>query len=244
VKATSLTVDRRYCGPPDWANGGYVGGRLFELLDPASQAAQVTLRRPVPLGVELTVAPARRGVDLLRGDEVLAEADPAWLTLEVRAPVSFAEAQHASEGFPTGVRYQFPGCFVCGSQRRTGDGLRIRPGPVPRRDVVAAPWVPHGELTGEGDLVRQRYVWAALDCPGAYALHLAGAGEDPLVLGRMTAKILHPVAAGERCVVTAWPLGSDGKRQLAATALFNDQGWLVGLASQVWFRAEGKVPGA
>jgi hypothetical protein len=245
VKPTRLTVERRFCGPPDHANGGYVGGLLFEMLDPPNQCAQVTLRRPLPVESEVEARPARRGgVDLVAGGEVLVEAEPANLSMEIHPPVPFADAGRAARDLPDGAAFQFRGCFVCGADRGPRDGLGIRPGPVPKRTTVAAPWIPDHGLTGPGDLVRQRYVWAALDCPGAYALHLNGAGDEPLVLGRMTAKVIHPLAAGERCVVTAWPIGADGRRLFAGTAIHNEQGWLVALTTQTWFPAAGRVPGA
>jgi hypothetical protein len=246
LKPARLTVERRFCGPPEYGNGGYVAGLLFEALVPRGQCAEVTLRRPVPLDTELALRPFERGGggELVLGDEVLAELRESDLAMEVHPHVDFAEAQRASAGFPLAARFQFRGCFVCGADRAARDGLHIRPGPVPHRTTVAAPWVPDQNLSGETDLVRPRYLWAALDCPGAYALHHAGADQGPLVLGRMTAKLLHPLAAGERCVVAAWPIGADGAKLFAGTALYNQDGWLVALARQTWFPGTGKVPGA
>ena len=40
--------------------------------------------------------------------------------------------------------------------------------------------------------------------------------------------------AGEQCVVTAWPLGEDGRKLHAGTALFAADGELLALAKQVW----------
>jgi hypothetical protein len=221
-----------------------VAGRLFELLDPC-QCAQVTLRRPVPLEVELEAGPgAGRALELRQGDAVLVEAEPTELHLELQPPVGYETALQAAEGFPDVPRYQSRGCFVCGADREPKDGLRIRPGRVPGRTAVAAPWVPGQSLTGESDLVRQRYVWAALDCPGAYAIHLNGGPQEPLVLGRMTVKVLHALAAGERCVVAAWPLGQAGGRLLAASVLYNQTGWPVAFSTQAWAVAGDRVPGA
>jgi hypothetical protein len=39
---------------------------------------------------------------------------------------------------------------------------------------------------------------------------------------------------GERCVVVSWPIGRDGRKGFAGTALFGDDGRLLGLARQTW----------
>ena len=61
-------------------------------------------------------------------------------------------------------------------------------------------------------------VWAAIDCPGAYAPATPARGE--VVLGRMTARIDRLPEEGERCVVVGWPLGEDGRKLFAGTALY------------------------
>jgi hypothetical protein len=43
----SLNVARRFCGPPDSGNGGYVCGFIAGFVE---GAAEVTLRLPPPLG--------------------------------------------------------------------------------------------------------------------------------------------------------------------------------------------------
>ena len=78
-------------------------------------------------------------------------------------------------------------------------------------------------------------VWAAIDCPGAYAVGAEGRGD--VVLGRMTARVERVPPAGERCAVVSWPLGEDGRKLHAGTALFAADGVLLALAKQVWFTA-------
>jgi len=55
-----------------------------------------------------------------------------------------------------------------------------------------------------------------------------------VVLGRMTARVLRVPDVGESCVVTAWPLGEDGRKLFAGTALFATDGELLALARQIW----------
>ena len=74
--------------------------------------------------------------------------------------------------------------------------------------------------------------WAAIDCPGAYAVGAAGRGD--MVLGRMTARIGRVPEAGELCVVAAWPLGEEGRKLFAGTVLFAEDGEELALARQTW----------
>jgi len=75
-------------------------------------------------------------------------------------------------------------------------------------------------------------VWAAIDCPGAYAVGAEGRGET--VLGRMAARVLRVPDVGARCVVVSWPLGEDGRKLFAGTALFAEDGELLAVARQTW----------
>jgi hypothetical protein len=50
----------------------------------------------------------------------------------------------------------------------------------------------------------------------------------------MAAEILRLPAEGERCVVAAWPLGEEGRKLHAGTALFSADGELLALARQTW----------
>jgi hypothetical protein len=118
---------------------------------------------------------------------------------------------------------KFSECFSCGM--RPEDGLCIHVGPVAGRDLQAAPWTARD--------VSPEVVWAAIDCAGAYAV--GGPGRGEVVLGRMAAEILRLPAEREQCVVAAWPLGEDGRKLHAGTALFSaDDGELLAIARQTW----------
>jgi hypothetical protein len=218
---TIVTIGRRFRGPLDSANGGYAAGVLGSRL---GAAAEVTLRLPPPLERPLTVG--RRGERLLLEDSgrLVAEAVPADPELVPSAPPTYDEAAAAAEGVGGWGPSAFAECFVCGV-RDDGSGLGIHPGPVPGRDgLVAAAWVAH-EVTPE-------VVWASIDCPGAYAAGDPGRGE--VVLGRMTARVERLPDERERCVVIGWPLGEEGRKLYAGTALFGARGDLLALARQVW----------
>jgi hypothetical protein len=211
-----IVIDPRFCGPDESGNGGYSCGLLAREI---GAPAEVTLRLPPPLARPLEFD----GVRLRDGDDVVAEARRAEIAFDPPAPVTFAEAEAAQA---PDLDSPFPHCFVCGHARAPGDGLRIFAGPVDARDVVAAPWTPReGEIGPE-------FVWAALDCPGAYATGAQGRGA--IVLGRLGARVDRIPHPGERCVVMGWPLGSEGRKHYAGTALYTAEGELLGVARATW----------
>jgi hypothetical protein len=222
---TPIVIEGRFNGPEGSGNGGYTCGLVAARVD--SAAVEVTLRRPPPLDRPLTVRREDDGVVVLDGDDVVAEGRAGeTVDADVPAAVSREEAERAAAGFTGFTRHHFPTCFVCGPARAAGDGLRIFAGPVAGRDdgVVAAPWTPID--------VRPEVVWASLDCPGAFAVGWAERGET--VLGRMAAEVRAVPAVGEHCVVMAWPLGDDGRKLYAGTALLGEDGRLLGRARQTW----------
>lgn len=226
-----LVFDRRFRGPLTSANGGYACGRLAAFVE--SEVVEVTLRRPPPLERALEVRRDGTSLELLDGDDLVAEARPGTLEVEPPFPVSIAEAEDAATRHVRAGSPVFRECFVCGI-RGEADGLGIHVGPVAGRDRLhAAPWT-------VADASRE-VVWAAIDCPGAYAVGAAGRGE--IVLGRMTARVDRVPRAGERCVVVSWPLGEDGRKLYAGTALFAENGELHALARQTWIEPRAPTAG-
>lgn len=215
----NITIDRRYRGPLRSANGGYAAGRLAAFVE---GPAEVTLRLPPPLERALPVAEEDGRLLLLDGEGLVAEAVPTTLELDVPAPVSLREAEAATKSHVRFGGEEFSECFSCGV--RPGDGLCIHVGPVAGRDVQAAPW--------RAREVSPEVVWAAIDCPGAYAV--GGPGRGEVVLGRMAAEVLRLPSEDEQCVVVAWPLGEEGRKLQAGTALFSAGGELLARARQTW----------
>jgi hypothetical protein len=217
----TVTIDRRYRGPLRSANGGYACGLLGSRV---GSAAEVTLRLPPPLERPLTIRRDGERLLLEDADVLVAEAIAGDPGLEPPAPPDAASAAAAAEGVGAYGPPEFAECFVCGA-REDGSGLGIHPGPVAGRDgLVATTWTAHD--------VSAEVIWAAIDCPGAYAAGDPGRGE--VVLGRMTARIERLPEEGEPCVVAGWPLGEEGRKLFAGTALYGRDRAPLAVARQVW----------
>jgi hypothetical protein len=98
--------------------------------------------------------------------------------------------------------------------------------------MVASPWVPDASLANGDGFIRPEFIWASLDCPGAFAIF--SRGPRVAVLGKMAAKILREVRPGEKCVVIGWNISIEGRKLHAGTALFSGDGSLSALAKATW----------
>jgi hypothetical protein len=224
----SIVVHDKFGGLPGLAHGGYLAGTMATALGAAE--AEVRLRRPVPTGQALDIA--RTGddaVELRHGDTLLARGKRTELSIDAPAPVAPAEAEAASNRFLGRHRHVFPECFVCGTSRAAGDGLRIFPGPVDGRGLVAAPWVPPGD-----GAVPDQLVWAAFDCAQLWSLIATAPADttDRVVTAALETRIEQPVAAGVPHVVIGWPIGRDDRTWVAGAALFRPGGELCAVGLQ------------
>jgi hypothetical protein len=211
-----VRIDRRFAGPPTSANGGVTCGLLSAFVD--APVVEVTLRRPPPLDVEMTVQDG----ELYDGALLVATAVPGSVDLAPHPAVDVDRATAAEPSYAGLVAHPFPGCFVCGTDRTPPDGLGLRPGPV-GSGVVAGTWTPTSD--------EPFLVWAALDCPGGWASETPG---RPMVLGRMTLQSLHPPRVGEPHVVVGWTVGAEGRKTFSGTALYDANGRLHAVAQQTW----------
>ena len=225
---TTLTIASRFKGPPESGNGGYVCGLIATFLQ-----ADITARlvAPPPLETPLELAPDGEGQWVLSSAAgPVARALAGRLELDVPSPPQYVQAVWASQHYPGFREHAFPDCFVCGPHRRRGDGLRIFPGMLDS-GIVAAPWLPADNLdTGDGK-VGVEYLWAALDCPGYFAV--SGA-RRVMVLGEMQAHVDRRVHVGEACTVIGWKIAADGRKHVAGTAIFDEDGELCARARAIW----------
>ncbi len=154
---------------------------------------------------------------------MIAEARRNAKPLEAVAPVALEEAEAAAKRYPGFRHHAYPTCFTCGPAR--DDGLGIFAGPVEGRPgVVASPWTPRE--------VRPETVWAALDCPGGWAVD--DFQREGVLLGRMAASIHEVPRPGEPHVVIGWRVGEDGRKRHAGSALYTVEGTLLAVARSTW----------
>ena len=224
---TTVTIDPRFCGPPDSGNGGYVCGLIGKQAD---FVADVYLRVPPPLSKSLILAKENGHVTLMDGDTLVGEAKPGELTIDAPEPPDFESATEASKNYIGFEGHVFPTCFVCGPDRGH-DALRIFAGRVDGKEIVAAPWIPDDSLGDEQGYVTDEFHWAALDCPGYFAIT-----DTPRksVLGKMTAQVVNRVKPGEQCIVIGWPIEHDGRKHFSGTAIYAGDGSLSAIAHAIW----------
>lgn len=226
-----LVIDSDYAGLPDLVHGGYVAGVLTGAL--ATDSSRVRLRRPVPAAQELRLErPAPGHVELQDAAGLLADGFAADVLLDVPEPVAPDEARAATGRFPGTTHHPFPRCVCCGPEHPRG--LRVFPGPVSGRAVVAALWVPPEALADERGDLPWTLVCAALDCPQLWALmvHAPAASTDRVVTAVLETRLERPVRAGLPHVVIGWPIGRDGRRRLAGAAVFGPGGELCAAGRQ------------
>jgi hypothetical protein len=227
-----ITIEHRFCGPPQSANGGYAAGVVAEGID---GVAAVTLRLPPPLDTPMTLTGDGEQSTLMDGERLIGEAIAADLDLAVPEPPSFGEATAASQRYVfADGSHLYPTCFVCGTDR-ADDGLHIFPGPLDDgSDVVAAPWIPDLSLGTTGEPIDTRYVWSALDCPSYF-----GIGSTPLaLLGRITVRIDRVPVVGERLIAMGWPMGADGRKLYSGSALATAEGEVIARAAATWIEVK------
>src|SRR2546429_5645813 len=117
-----IVIDPAFEGPPASAHGGYTCGVLAPYL---AADAEITLRKPVPLGTGLRLAPYNGGLTLHDGNDLVAEGAPTRLEDLPPQPPTFAEALAATASFPGLHSHPYPRCVGCGTGRKDAVALRI-----------------------------------------------------------------------------------------------------------------------
>jgi len=226
----TVTIARRFNGPPGSGNGGYVCGLMAKEITGASEAA---LRAPPPLEAPLTLTRDEANiVRLHHGETLIGEAKPIAFTLEAPPASTLQQARDAATRFAGRDDHRYPTCFVCGPGRPAHDGLDLFTGPVENSTLVACTWTPSADLADANGIVRPEFIHAALDCPSYWAMPHAG---KPALLARLAASIDAPLPrAGEELIVAAWPLASNGRKHGGAAALYHADGVLIARAEALW----------
>jgi len=223
-------IAHRFRGPPKSGHGGYVCGRIAKHLQ---GTVAVRLKAPPPLNTELRLESTNEDARLFQDTTLVGEAKRTHLELQVPPRPSYEETEQAAERFVGFKTHPFPGCFGCGPERKPFDGLRIFPGSVDGSSMIAARWDPDATLAGDSGNVKSEFLWSALDCTGGFAVFPLPDGVA-IVLGELCASIVGEVTPGERCVVIGWPLGAEGRKRLAGSAVYSTNGKLIAKARAVW----------
>jgi hypothetical protein len=234
----TVVIARRFQGPERSGNGGYVAGRVGTALAGVIGSAmvpQVTLRMPPPLERELELVADPEGAQLLDGESVVAGGLPVaaeFLADAAIDAVSPEEARAAEASYRGLDNHPFPTCFVCGPAN--AGGLQLKPGPL-GDGRTACTWRPAADLATDDELVDAAFLWAALDCPGGWAIDLEG---RPSVLGQMTACVDARPPAGEACVVLGRYLGEEGRKSFTASTLYDADGRILARARHTWITVD------
>ena len=242
----TLIFPRRFNGPPRSANGGYACGRIAGLLAGKNGGdAVVTLRVPPPLDTPLEFRRNGEQVEALWDDRLVGVGVATTLgTLDIPVP-TVEEARSATQRTFADDRHPLPSCFVCGPHREAGDGLRIHAGPIDADDrdwhgVVAAPWTPDESLVDRDGYVRSEFLWAALDCPTAYA-GSSSAGMRCVLLGRQAVSIHERPRVGTPLVVAARERAVEGRKRFAEAILATETGQVIADCRATWIEVSEDV---
>jgi hypothetical protein len=230
-----IVIAQQFCGPPNSGNGGYVCGVLARDIEGPVTSV---LRARVPLDVDLDIALAEGAAVMTdAAGGLIGRGDPAAANLlpDPPAPPTLEAARAAGERYLGHEQRIHPICFTCGPERHEGDGLRVFPGQLDGGTPghVACLWTPDPAFADADGLVPTEVIWAALDCPGFFAW-VVKAGRHGALLGTMTGEVLRRPKAGGTCIVTAWPLIREGRKETAGVALFTADGELLARGHQVW----------
>lgn len=230
---TTLEVSPRFQGLAGIGQGGYLGGRLAELV--ARPAVRVGFRCPIPLGVEMQVREDHDRLELWWAERLVAEAGRMTLSSSPPDPATPEQAEVARQAAEASYPAELGGCFSCG---RGDDALRIHAGPLDD-GRFASPYLPPDWSDDGSGAVALPFLWAPLDCAAGWRTSF---GEDgrPALTGWLAAEVVEQVAPDTPLVVVAdADPGWDGRKRVARSALYTEHGELVARAESLWISIPG-----
>ncbi|MEU6992035.1 hypothetical protein ABZ953_15420 [Streptomyces sp. NPDC046465] len=237
----TFTIAAAYQGYPGIALGGYVAGLLVGRTD--AGAVRVDFRAATRVETPLRFDELADGVvrlsDTAGTELVTATPVRAPSTTDAPAPPTPAEARTAAEAFrAAGLAGLDAGgasidCFGCG-HRPPDQGVHQQCMGVPGRGLVATAWTPHPAFADARGSLRPEALWAALDCPTAWAgIHL-GTLRRGAVTASLTATSPRPVTAGEEHITYAWPISTVGRKHTMGVAVATSAGELCTVGEALW----------
>lgn len=233
MRENGFVVTTPYQGISGIAHGGYVAG-LFA--SRAGGPVRVTLRRPPPLDTLLTVEDSRL-VD--EEGQTVMQAGPPESPRNGLPEASLEEAR-TREPHPRFEAHPYSECFMCGTSRSDGFGLRVS---APDHDAVATGvWVPTGALLNDGETVGPEFVWAAVDCLTVWAF--ADRWNDPEWWPALTAQIqVDQTAAVHRdqpYLLAARTVSRKGRKITVDAAIRDAAGDLCAVGRGLWIALPDK----
>jgi len=226
-----ITIPHAYEGIGGVAHGGYVAGRLAAHAD---GPVEVSLRRPPPVDTPLTVTEADGALELRDpGGGLVGEArtaEPSWSW----SPAVTLDEAASRQPAPGYGEHPFPGCFVCGTARTDGFGLRVSA--PDDADVVAGVWTPTGPLLPDGPEVPAEFLWAVVDCTTAWSFshHWGDPAWWPALTGRIAVVGGGPVSRCAPHLVAGRVVGRQGRRVTVEAAVVDVEGRALAQARAVW----------
>ncbi|MEQ8200683.1 MAG: hypothetical protein ABRQ24_04590 [Syntrophomonadaceae bacterium] len=202
----------------------------------AGNPAEVTLISPPPLNTPLTVTRRDGQVFLMDGEKPVACGEPFLGDILVPEPPTLAQVIDAPADPDIVKNIWYHGCFVCGSDRAEGDGLRVFTNRRLAGGGLAAIWVPDSTLADSRGLVPEEIIWAVLDCPAGWASWVEKM--RVIVLGRMAVEISGPVPVGQPCVIMAWKFSEHRRKIQAGTALIDASGQVLAKSRSTWIELQ------
>lgn len=233
-----VEIKTRFCGPKSSGNGGYSAGLFAQAIE---GPAAVMLKRPPPLNAPISLKPLGDSrYEAVCDDALIALAEPAAVNINAPDLPDDDSVAAAHEAFlsDAGGEHLIPYCFVCGNRREKGDGLRIFSGPVKDSPVNADFWTPTRDLAAEDGFVRPEFLWAALDCPCAFATRV---WPRLTLLSRMAIDIRRRPRPGERLVIAAWADGHDGRKHHASSVLLDEKRDVIAAANTLWIEVANEA---
>ena len=227
-----IEIIPRYCCAQDSGSSGYVAGILARNFDGPTK---VRLKTPPPLQSSLEIQTLSGRTELFSQKQLIATAELTEMESPPLPPPTVIDASQARQDFLSGTTHPQPDCFVCGINRKPGDGLNIFTGQTlnTRGDaIVASDWRPSRDLLDVLGFVQPEFIWAALDCPGYFGLNLEP--ERLCFLSEISAVILKDVPGDQLLMVYGWKRGHEDRQFYAGSAIADAEGTIYAHSEQTW----------
>ena len=236
MSQTTFTIPKQFCGPPGSSNGGYFCGTVASFFD---YPVSIRLKAPPPLDTEMRIEHGDVKALVLAGDQIIAQVRRADETLEPAPFISVKSAQECSEQGLAGslINHPFPGCFVCGPSRASGDGMRIFTGPDKDPALHAASWHAHPAWSSDGHEIDIPFIWSALDCPSsgpAFATSIQPDSDIAYVLGTLDIRVTTRPKINETYSIVCALDEGDERLYRTRVSLYAQDSTLLATGAAIW----------